>query len=124
MKFLSTNKAPSAIGPYSQAIIVDNILYSSGQIAMNSDGGIVNDKVLEQTHQVMKNISYILESADITFNEIIKTTIFLYDMNDFEIVNKVYSEYFKEHKPVRSTIAVKTLPKNALIEIDFIAKIN
>lgn len=124
MEFLFTDKAPSSIGPYSQAVVVNNILYSSGQIAMNSNGVIISHKISEQTHQVMKNIFYILDNAKLTFNKIIKTTIFLYDMEDFEVVNKIYSEYLKNHKPARSTVAVKTLPKNALIEIEFIAMVN
>ena len=123
MKFLFTGKAPAAIGSYSQAVVANNMLYSSGQIGMNNKGIILSTKILEQTHQVMKNISYILENANINFNNIIKTTIFLSDMENFEIVNKIYSEYLKEHKPARSTVAVKTLPKNALVEIEFIATI-
>lgn len=124
MEFLFTEKVPCPIGAYSQAVVVNNILYSSGQIAMNCDGIMISNKIIEQTHQVMKNISYILNNVNINFENIIKTTIFLYDMKDFEVVNKIYSKYLKNHKPARSTIAVKTLPKNALIEIEFIANID
>ena len=121
MKFISTKEAPEAIGPYSQAVEVNGFIYTSGQIALNEKGEMVADDVENQTHQVMKNLFYVLESAGSHFNDVIKTTIFLADMNDFDKVNKIYAHYFGTHKPVRSTVAVKTLPKNALVEIDCIA---
>ena len=121
MKFISTKEAPEAIGPYSQAVEVNGLIYTSGQIALNEKGEMVADDIENQTHQVMKNLFYVLEAAGAHFNDVIKTTIFLADMNDFEVVNKVYAHYFGTHKPVRSTVAVKTLPKNALVEIDCIA---
>lgn len=124
MKFISTEKAPPAIGPYSQAIVANGIIYTSGQIPMNEKGEIVADDVVNQAHQVMKNLFYVLESAGVHFNDVLKTTIFLADMDDFEKVNEVYSHYFCLHKPARSTIAVKTLPKNVLIEIECIALAN
>jgi 2-iminobutanoate/2-iminopropanoate deaminase len=121
MKFISTNEAPKAIGPYSQAVEVNGMIYTSGQIAMDAKGIMVADDVENQTHQVMKNLFYVLEAAGAHFNDVIKTTIFLADMGDFDKVNKIYAHYFGDHKPVRSTVAVKTLPKNALVEIDCIA---
>ena len=121
MKFISTKDAPEAIGPYSQAVEVNGLIYTSGQIALNDKGEMVADDVENQTHQVMKNLFYVLEAAGSHFNDVIKTTIFLADMNDFDKVNKIYAHYFGTHKPVRSTVAVKTLPKNALVEIDCIA---
>ena len=121
MKFISTKEAPEAIGPYSQAVEVNGLIYTSGQIALNDKGEMVADDVENQTHQVMKNLFYVLEAAGSHFNDVIKTTIFLADMNDFDKVNKIYAHYFGTHKPVRSTVAVKTLPKNALVEIDCIA---
>jgi 2-iminobutanoate/2-iminopropanoate deaminase len=124
MKFISTNKAPAAIGPYSQAVVANGIIYTSGQIGMDETGKIVADDVVNQAHQVMKNLFYVLEAANAHFNDVIKTTIFLADMNDFDKVNQVYAHYFGHHKPVRSTVAVKTLPKNVLIEIDCIALAN
>ena len=124
MKFISTDKAPAAIGPYSQAVVVNGILYTSGQIAMDEKGVVVADDVVNQTHQVMKNLFYVLEAAGVHFNDVIKTTIFLDNMDDFAKVNEVYAHYFGHHKPVRSTVAVQTLPKNVLIEIDCIAVAN
>jgi 2-iminobutanoate/2-iminopropanoate deaminase len=121
MKFISTDNAPEAIGPYSQAVEANGFIYTSGQIALMPDGTMESRGVEHQTHQVMKNLFYVLEAAGAHFNDVIKTTIFLADMNDFEVVNKVYAHYFGIHKPVRSTVAVKTLPKNALVEIDCIA---
>jgi len=121
MKFISTNEAAAAIGPYSQAVKANGFIYTSGQIALTPEGVMVADDVENQTHQVMKNIFYILEAAGAHFNDVIKTTIFLAEMNDFEKVNTIYAHYFGLHKPVRSTVAVKTLPKNALVEIDCIA---
>jgi len=124
MKFISTKKAPAAIGPYSQAVVANGMIYTSGQIPMDETGVIVATDVVNQAHQVMKNLFYVLEAANAHFNDVVKTTIFLTDMDDFEKVNEVYSHYFGHHKPARSTIAVKTLPKNVLIEIECIALAN
>jgi len=121
MKFIETKEAPAAIGPYSQAVEANGLIYTSGQIALMPDGTMETGNVEHQTHQVMKNLFYVLEAANTHFNDVIKTTIYLVDMNDFEVVNKVYAHYFGQHKPARSTIAVKTLPKNALVEIECIA---
>lgn len=121
MKFISTKEAPQAIGPYSQAVEVNGLIYTSGQIALTPEGVMAAEGVENQTHQVMKNLFYVLEAADAHFNDVIKTTIFLADMDDFAKVNTIYEHYFGTHKPVRSTVAVKTLPKNALVEIDCIA---
>lgn len=124
MKFISTKEAPEAIGPYSQAVEVNGLIYTSGQIALMPDGTMEISDVEHQTHQVMKNLYYVLQAAGAHFNDVIKTTIYLSDMDDFDTVNKVYAHYFEQHKPVRSTVAVKTLPKNALVEIDCIALAN
>ena len=124
MKFIATKKAPQAIGPYSQAVEVNGMIYTSGQIALDKSGIMVAKDIENQTHQVMKNLSYVLEEAKSNFDNVIKTTIFLADMDDFDKVNKIYAHYFGTHKPVRSTVAVKTLPKNALVEIDCIAVFN
>lgn len=124
MKKISTDKAPQAIGPYSQAIVVNGIIYTSGQIAMDETGVVVADDIVNQTHQVMKNLFYVLEASNAHFNDVIKTTIFLADMDDFAQVNEVYAHHFGYHQPARSTVAVKTLPKNVLIEIECIALAN
>ena len=124
MKFISTKEAPPAIGPYSQAVVANGVIYTSGQIPMNEKGELVATDVVNQAHQVLKNLFYVLESAGGHFNDVVKTTIYLTDMDDFEKVNEVYSHYFGLHKPARSTVAVKTLPKNVLIEIDCIALAN
>ncbi len=121
MKFISTKEAPQAIGPYSQAVVVNGLVYTSGQIGLLPNGELVSDDVEGQAHQVMKNLFYVLEAANAHFNDVIKTTIFLEDMRDFDKVNDIYAHYFGSHKPVRSTVAVRSLPKNVKIEIDCIA---
>jgi 2-iminobutanoate/2-iminopropanoate deaminase len=124
MKIIATQEAPQAIGPYSQAIEVNGLLYTSGQIALRPDGTMDDRNVEHQTHQVMKNLSHVLQAGGAHFHSVIKTTIYLAHMEDFEVVNGVYADYFGDHKPARSTIAVKTLPKNALVEIECIAIAN
>ena len=122
MTIVSTTDAPQAIGPYSQAVVVDGILYSSGQIALTPDGKLIDGDVAAQTRQVLSNLSAVLNAAGGSLDDVIKTTIFLADMEDFATVNEVYGEFFGEHRPARSTVAVKTLPKEVLVEIDCIAK--
>ncbi len=120
MKKIATNKAPAAIGPYSQAIQVDKFLFASGQIPINPTTGSVEAEGIEaQTRQVMKNIGAVLEEAGIDYTKVVKTTCFLADMDDFAAFNKVYEEYFTE-KPARSCVAVKQLPKNVLCEVEVI----
>lgn len=121
MKEIATQEAPQAIGPYSQAIEANGFIFTSGQIALTPEGELVNGDVAIQAHQVMKNLYYVLEAAGAHFNDVVKTTIYLANMNDFEKVNEVYAHYFGLHKPARSTVAVKTLPKNVLVEIECIA---
>lgn len=121
LKITKTDKAPAAIGPYSQAISFGNLLFTSGQIAIDSkSGAILGDTIEEQTEQVIKNISAILESNNIDFNNVIKTTCFLADIADFEKFNEIYSKYFISN-PARSCVAVRDLPKSALCEIEVIA---
>jgi len=124
MKIVSTPNAPQAIGPYSQAMVVNGIVYTSGQIALTPAGEMLENDVELQAHQVLKNLSNVLEASGSSLDKVIKMTIFLADMDDFLKINAIYAEYFAEHKPARSTVAVKTLPKNALIEIDCIALVN
>lgn len=121
MKFVQTNKAPSAIGPYSQAVIANGMVFTSGQIALTAEGIMLENDVSIQTKQVLKNLSAVLEEAGSSLGDVIKTTIFLDSMDDFAVVNEMYAEAFGSHKPARSTVAVKTLPKNALVEIDAVA---
>ena len=125
MQFISTTKAPSAIGPYSQGVMVGNMVYTSGQIALSPDGSedILSQGVEKQTIQVLKNLQAVLSEANSDKSKVIKTTIFLASMDDFSVVNEIYADFFDEHKPARATVAVKTLPKNALVEIDAIAVI-
>ena len=123
MKVVSTKKAPQAIGPYSQAIIANGFLFTSGQIALRPDGSFVGGDIKAQTEQVMQNLKAVLKSARAKVKNVVKTTIFLADMDDFAIVNEIYGATFDKHKPARSCVAVKTLPKGALIEIELIAKL-
>ena len=123
LKFTSTPNAPSAIGPYSQAVAVNGILFTSGQVAlMPGIGEIVGTTIEEQAEQVCKNLGAILEANGIGFDKVIKTTCFLADMNDFATFNEVYGKYFVS-KPARSCVAVKTLPKNLLCEVEVIAEL-
>ncbi len=121
MKFISTKEAPQAIGAYSQAVVVNGFVYTSGQIGLLPNGELIADDVENQAHQVMKNLFYVLEAANAHFNDVIKTTIFLEDMRDFDKVDAIYAHYFGTHQPVRSTVAVRSLPKNVKVEIDCIA---
>lgn len=119
---ISTHQAPAAIGPYSQAIRVGNLLYTSGQIPINpATGSFVEGGIKEQTRQSLTNIKAILEEAGLTMAHVVKTTVFMADMNDFADMNAVYAEFFAEPFPVRSAVAVKTLPKGALVEIEVVA---
>jgi 2-iminobutanoate/2-iminopropanoate deaminase len=120
---VQTPNAPAAIGPYSQAMIANGMVFTSGQIALTPSGEMVEGDVSAQCTQVIANLKAVLEAAGSSFDKVIKTTIFLADMDDFGAVNAIYGEAFGNHKPSRSTVAVKTLPKNALVEIDAIALI-
>lgn len=124
MKVIATQEAPQAIGPYSQAIVVNNMLYTSGQIPLDKNGNFVDGDIKVQTKQVLQNLEAVFKAANTSSNNVIKTTVFLANMDDFVAFNEVYAEFFGEHKPARSTIAVKTLPKNALVEIECIVKID
>ncbi len=116
-----TDKAPAAIGPYSQGIIANGFLFASGQIAINpATGEIEGNDIVSQTTQVMKNIGGLLEAAGVDYSKVVKTSCFLADMGDFATFNEIYAQYFTE-KPARSCVAVKTLPKNVLCEVEVIA---
>lgn len=124
MKTISTEKAPAAIGPYSQAIQVGNLVYTSGQIPIDpATGMIVKGGIKEQTLQSLTNVKAILEEVGLTMSNVLKITVFMADMGDFADMNSVYAEFFTEPYPVRSAVAVKTLPKGALVEIEVIAEV-
>lgn len=121
-KVINTKNAPAAIGPYSQAILMGNMLYASGQLGLDpTTGNFVPGGVTEQTEQVFKNIRAILEEAGLTIANVVKTTCFLAEMSDFAAMNAVYEKQFTGDFPARSAVAVKTLPKNGLVEIEIIA---
>ena len=121
---INTSKAPAAIGPYSQAIRVGNLLFTSGQIPIDPATGVfVVGGIKEQTRQSLSNVKAILEEAGLTMANVVKTTVFMADMNDFADMNAVYAEFFLEPYPARSAVAVKTLPKGALVEIEVVATI-
>ena len=123
LKKVYTSNAPEAIGPYSQAIICGNMLFTSGQVPINpATGNVETEGITDQATQVMKNLAAVLEEAGTSFDKVVKTTCFLSDMNDFAAFNAVYAEYFTS-KPARSCVAVKTLPKNFLCEVEVIAVI-
>ena len=121
MKYIKTNKAPQAIGPYEQAIVVNNMVYTSGQIPLKPNGELVNGSIQEQTHQVFKNLEAILKEAGSSLETVVKVTVFLKNMDQFQEMNEVYAQYFDKHKPARSCIEVSRLPKDVLIEIEVVA---
>ena len=124
MQKIATDKAPAAIGPYSQAVVANGILYTSGQIAIDpAVGDIVAKDIEGQTEQVMKNLAAVLEAAGSSFDKAIKTTCFLADIKDFAVFNGIYGKYFSS-KPARSCVAVKDLPKGALVEVEVIALVD
>ncbi|WP_066716068.1 RidA family protein [Clostridium sp. Marseille-P299] len=121
MQKISTTKAPAAIGPYCQAMVVNGVLYTSGQIPLDpANGAVVEGGIKEQTTQVMKNLQAVLEEANSSFENVFKTTCFLSDMGNFAAFNEVYAEYFTGN-PARSCVAVKELPKGVLVEVEVIA---
>jgi len=122
-KIIFTEKAPAPIGPYNQAVLSGNTLYGSGQIAINpASGELVTDNINDETTQVMQNIAAILEAADMTFENVVKATIFIMDMNNFGAINAIYGSYFNEKTaPARETVQVACLPKNVNVEISIIA---
>ena len=123
MKVISTKKAPAAIGPYSQAIRVGNLVYTSGQIPIDpTTGAFAEGGIKEQTRQSLNNVKAILAEEGLAMNNVIKTMVFMADMNDFADMNSVYAEFFTEPYPARSAVAVKSLPKGALVEIEVIAE--
>ncbi|RST71133.1 RidA family protein [Siminovitchia acidinfaciens] len=121
MRIVETNNAPAAIGPYSQGIIVNNMFYSSGQIPLTPEGELVGGSVEEQAHQVLRNVQGVLEAAGASLDSVVKTTVFIKNMDDFGAINEIYAQYFSEHKPARSCVEVARLPKDVLLEMEVIA---
>ena len=121
-KIIHTDKAPKAIGPYSQAIRTETLVYTAGQVGIDpATGELVEGGVEAQTRQVLTNLTSVLEASDSGLNFVVKTTVFLKDMNDFTKMNAIYAEFFSENPPARSTVAVAALPKGALVEIEAVA---
>ena len=123
MKQIKTDKAPAAIGPYSQAIVSGNTVYCSGQIPINPETGDIPEGVKAQAHQVFKNIKNLLEATGTSIDNVIKTSVFIKDMNDFAEINAIYAEYFTEPYPARSCVEVARLPKDVLLETEVIAEL-
>lgn len=121
MKAVSTNNAPAAIGPYAQGIIVNNMFYSSGQIPLTAAGELVDGDITAQTNQVFENLKAVLKEAGSSLDQVVKTTVFMKDMNDFADMNEVYASHFGAHKPARSAVEVARLPKDVKVEIEVIA---
>ncbi|MCR2807195.1 RidA family protein [Paenibacillus soyae] len=121
LQVISTSEAPAAIGPYSQAIKLGGLLFTSGQIPLDASGALVEGGIEEQTHQVFRNLKAVLAEAGASFQDVVKATVFLKDMNQFATVNGIYASYFGEHKPARSAVEVARLPKDVLVEIEVIA---
>ncbi|MDB5052384.1 MAG: YabJ [Bacilli bacterium] len=120
---IATTEAPAAIGPYSQAVLCGNLLYTSGQIPLGLDGQVVAGGIVEQTHQVFQNLRAILAAAGCGFQDVIKATVFIKDMNQFSALNEIYASYFGEHKPARSTVEVARLPRDVFVEIELIVSV-
>lgn len=121
LEIIATKDAPAAIGPYSQAIALDGLIFTSGQIPLTADGALVQGGIEEQTHQVFRNLIAVLQASGATLNHVLKTTVYIKDMNQFSTVNEIYASYFGNHKPARSTVEIARLPKDVLVEIDLIA---
>lgn len=123
MEIIASNAAPAAIGPYSQAVKLGNLVFTSGQIPLGLDGQIIQGGIKEQAHQVFANLKAVLESAGTNFTQVVKATVFMKDMNQFAELNEVYASYFGDHKPARSTVEVARLPRDVFVEIELIAAV-
>ncbi|MDQ0418287.1 2-iminobutanoate/2-iminopropanoate deaminase [Croceifilum oryzae] len=121
MQKIATKKAPQAIGPYVQGMIVGDMIFTSGQIPLTAEGELVAGGIVEQTHQVLRNVGAVLQEAGVGLEQVVKTTLFIKDMNQFQMINEIYAEYFIEHRPARSCVEVARLPKDVLIEMEVIA---
>lgn len=123
MKTVNTNKAPEALGPYSHATVVNDLVFTSGQIPLTLDGNIVSDDVQEQTKQVLENLTVVLQEAGSDLDSVVKATIFISDMNNFQKINEIYVDYFGKYQPARSCVEVARLPKDVKVEIELIGKV-
>ncbi|MBW1878819.1 MAG: RidA family protein [Deltaproteobacteria bacterium] len=124
MKTISTDKAPAAIGPYSQAVVAGGFAFCSGQIPIDpATGQVVHANLRDQTHLVLQNLSAVLEAAGSSLEQVVKVTVYLHDMEDFGIMNEVYAQFFGEHKPARAAVEVSRLPKDVWVEMDAIAAV-
>ena len=123
MKTVNTNKAPEALGPYSHATVVNDLVFTSGQIPLTLDGNIVSDDVQEQTKQVLENLTVVLQEAGSDLDSVVKATIFISDMNNFQKINEIYGDYFDKYQPARSCVEVARLPKDVKVEIELIGKV-
>lgn len=121
MNYVSTDQAPAAIGPYAQAVTVNGLVYTSGQIALKADGSFLDGTIEEQTEQAFENLKSILQEANSSLSQVVKAMVFIKDMNDFAAMNEVYSKHFGDHTPARSCVEVARLPKDAKVEIEVIA---
>ena len=123
MKIINSDKVPEALGPYSHATVINGFVFTSGQIPLTLDGTIVSDDVQEQTKQVLENLTVVLKEAGSDLNSVVKATIYISDMNDFQQINQIYGNYFVEHQPARSCVEVSRLPKDVKVEIELIGKV-
>lgn len=121
MKYVATDQAPAAIGPYAQAITVNGFVYTSGQIPLTTEGDVITGTIEEETEQVFVNLKAVLEEANSSLNQVVKATVFLKDIEDFGAVNEIYAKHFGEHTPARSCVEVARLPKDARVEIEVVA---
>ncbi|SDY95251.1 RidA family protein [Thermoactinomyces sp. DSM 45892] len=121
MQKIETNHAPQAIGPYVQGMVVGDMIFTSGQIPLTAKGELVAGGIVEQTHQVLRNVEAVLQEAGVGLTQVVKTTLFIKDMNQFQTINEIYAEYFTDHRPARSCVEVARLPKDVLIEMEVIA---
>ncbi|BCU53236.1 2-iminobutanoate/2-iminopropanoate deaminase [Staphylococcus auricularis] len=124
MKTINTSNAPEALGPYSHAVEINGLVYTSGQIPLNVDGEIVSEDVQAQTKQVLENVKAVLKEAGSDLESVVKATIFISNMDDFQQINEVYGSYFSDHQPARSCVEVARLPKNVKVEIEVISQVN
>lgn len=123
MKTVDTNKVPEALRPYSHATVVNDLVFTSGQIPLTLDGNIVSDDVQEQTKQVLENLTVVLQEAGSDLDSVVKATIFISDMNNFQKINEIYGDYFGKYQPARSCVEVARLPKDVKVEIELIGKV-
>lgn len=124
IRAVETNDAPSAIGPYSQAVVTDDWIFCSGQIAIDPVSGSIPEGIEDQTHQVLRNLSAVLESAGSGLDKVIKTTVYLTDLEQFPVMNEIYASYFPQTPPARSTVEVSALPRGVVVEIDAVARVD